>query len=122
VAWPAAALLVAHGLIHLMGVALEWRLAEVGDLRYADAVPVPGSPAGMVAGVVWLAAAGLFLGAGSLLLARRPRWWTWAVAGVVASAAVIALHPAPAVAGLVADGLVLLLVLVTRLVDRRTSR
>ncbi len=120
--WPAAIVLVVHGLVHLMGVALQWRVAEVGDLRYADAVPDPGSPAGLLAGAVWLAAAVLFAGAGSLLLARRPAWRIGAVGGVVASVAVIALHPGPAVAGLVVDGLVLLVVVGTGLVERRNRR
>jgi len=120
--WPAGVVLIAHGLIHLMGTALQWRIGEVGDLRYADAAATPGSGAGIAVGLGWLAAAVLIVVAGILLLARRPRWRGWALIGTVVSVAVIALHPAPAVAGLVVDGLVLLLLAGTGLADRRTVR
>ena len=93
-----------------MGAALEWRIAEVGALRYADAVPTAGSAAGIVAGAGWLLAAVLFVVAGALLIAHRAIWRTFALIGVVASVVVIGLHPAPAVAGLVVDGLVLILI------------
>ncbi len=118
----AGLVLIAHGLVHLMGTALQWQIAELGELRYADAVPLPGSPAGITAGAVWLAAAVLFLIAGSLLSSGRSTWRRWAFAGVVASVAVIAPHPGPAVAGLVVDGVVILLVVGTSMAARRTSR
>jgi hypothetical protein len=35
----AAVVIAAHGLVHLMGVSLLWKLGEPGQLRYADAVP-----------------------------------------------------------------------------------
>ena len=38
----AAVVIAAHGLIHLMGVALLWKVGEPGGLRYADAVPATG--------------------------------------------------------------------------------
>jgi hypothetical protein len=103
-------------------MALQWQIGEVGDLRYADAAVTPGSAAGIAVGLVWLAAAMLFVVAGILLLVRRPCWRGWALIGTVASVAVIALHPAPAVAGLVVDGLVLLLIAGTALGGRRTAR
>jgi hypothetical protein len=65
----AAAVMAAHGLIHLMGVALLWQLGEPGQLRYADAVPASGSAAGYLAGGLWLAAAVLFVAAAALLVA-----------------------------------------------------
>jgi hypothetical protein len=105
-----------------MGTALQGQIAELGELRYADAVPLPGSPAGITAGAIWLAAAVLFLVAGSLLSSGRSTWRRWAFAGVVVSVAVIVPHPAPAVAGLVVDGIVLLLVAGTSMAARRTSR
>jgi hypothetical protein len=42
----AAVVIAAHGLAHLMGVALLWKLGEPGKLRYADVVPAAGSTAG----------------------------------------------------------------------------
>jgi hypothetical protein len=105
----AAVVIAAHGLIHLMGVALLWKMGEPGGLRYADAVPASGSAAGYVVGGLWLLAAVLFVAAAVLLVTGRA-WRLTALAGVVVSAPVIGLMPAQAVAGLVVDGLVLAVV------------
>jgi len=51
-----AVIIAAHGLVHLMGVSLLWKLGEPGRLRYADAVPAPGTAAGYLAGCLWLRA------------------------------------------------------------------
>jgi ABC-2 type transport system permease protein len=112
VAIAAAMVIAAHGLVHLMGVSLLWKLGEPGQLRYADAVPAPGSAAAYVVGGLWLVAAALFVTAAVLLAAGRPAWRLIALAGIVMSAPVIGLAPGQAVAGLVVDGLVLLLVAV----------
>jgi hypothetical protein len=116
-----AAVIAAHGLIHLMGVALLWRLGQPGQLRYADAVPAPGSVAGYVAGGLWLMAAVLFVAAAVLLVAGRAAWRVTAVAAVAVSATVIGLAPGQAVAGLVVDGLVLILVAVSWLRTRKVT-
>ena len=109
----AAVVIAAHGLIHLMGVALLWKLGQTGQLRYADAVPdLTPRPADMVGGL-WLVAAALFVTAAVLLVAGRAAWRITAVAGVVVSVPVIGLMPGQAVAGLVIDGLVLVLVAVS---------
>ena len=109
----AAVVIAAHGLVHLMGVALLWKLGQPGQLRYADAVPAPGSAGAYVVGGLWLVAAVLFVTAAVLLVAGRPAWRVIALAGVVISAPVIGLAPGQAVAGLVVDGLVLVLVAVS---------
>jgi hypothetical protein len=109
----AAVVIAAHGLVHLMGVALLWKLGEPGQLRYADAVPAAGSAGGYLVGGLWLVAAALFVTAAVLLVARRTAWRVTALAGVVVSAPVIGLAPGQAVAGLVVDGLVLVLIAVT---------
>ena len=70
----AAVLIAAHGLIHLMGVVLLWRIGEPGQLRYADAVPAPGSTAGYLVGGLWLVAAMLFVASAILLAAGRSTW------------------------------------------------
>jgi hypothetical protein len=105
----AAVVIAAHGLVHLMGVALLWKLGEPGQLRYADAVPAAGSTGGYLAGGLWLVAAALFVTA-AVLLATGRAWRLYALAGVAVSAPVIGLAPGQAVAGLVVDGLVLVLV------------
>ena len=100
--------IAAHGLVHLMGVALLWKLGEPGQLRYADAEPAPGSTAGYLVGSLWLAAALLFVIAAMLLAARRASWRVVALAAVAVSAPAIGLAPGQAIAGLVVDGLVLI--------------
>ena len=104
----AAVVIAAHGLVHLMGVALLWKLGEPGELRYADAVPAPGSTAGYLVGGLWLAAAAAFVVAAVLLAARRASWRVVALAAVAVSAPAIGLAPGQAIAGLVVDGLVLI--------------
>jgi Na+-translocating ferredoxin:NAD+ oxidoreductase RnfD subunit len=112
--WPravpavAAVIIAAHGLVHLMGAAVLWKLGEPGQLRYSEAVPTPGSIAGYLVGCLWLAAAVLFVIAGILLLARRAAWRVIGLIAVVVSVSVIALAPGQAAAGLVVDGLVLI--------------
>jgi hypothetical protein len=105
----AAVVIAAHGLAHLMGVALLWKPGEPGKLRYADVVPAAGSTAGYLAGALWLVAAALLVTAAALLATGRA-WRLCALAGVLVSAPVIGLAPGQAVAGLVVDGLVLVLV------------
>jgi hypothetical protein len=108
----AAVVIAAHGLVHLMGVSLLWKLGEPGQLRYADAVPAPGTVDGYLAGGLWLVAAVLFVMAAVLLATGRP-WRLAALAGVAVSVPVIGRAPGLAVAGLVVDGLILALVVVS---------
>jgi hypothetical protein len=111
-----------HGLVHLMGMALLWKLGQPGSLRYADAVPAPGSTAGYLVGGLWLAAALLFVAAAILLAAGREAWRAIALAAVAVSASVIGPAPAQAVAGLVVDGLVLVTIAVSWSRARTTRR
>ena len=113
-----AVVIAAHGLVHLMGVSLLWKLGQPGQLRYADAVPAPGTVAAELAGGLWLLAAVLFVTAAILLLAGRAAWRLAALAGVAISAPVIGLAPGQAAAGLVVDGLILVLVTVSWLRSR----
>lgn len=108
-----AAVLAGHGLIHLMGVALLWKLGQPGGLRFADMSPIPGSAAGLAVGAVWLSAAALFVWAAWLLVARRPRWRTAALAAVVVSVPVLGPSASMAAAGLVLDAVILLFVILT---------
>lgn len=116
-----ALFLALHGLVHLMGVALLWKLAEPGDLTYADAVPTPGSVAGYVVGGLWLFAGGLLVAAAWLYIGRNTHWRMLAVCGALLSSVVIALNPTQAAAGLVANLLVLILVAGSWLSARRDA-
>jgi hypothetical protein len=107
-AWAAAVVIAAHGLVHLMGVALLWKLGEPGQLHYADAEPAPGSTAGYLVGSLWLAAALLFVIAAVLLAARRASWRIVALAAAAVSVPVIGVASGQAIAGLVVDGVVLI--------------
>lgn len=65
VSWPGRflavvgdAILAGHCLVHLMGVALLWKLGEPGDLRYGGAVPTAGTVPGYLFGALWFAGRG----------------------------------------------------------------
>ena len=93
-----AIVLVVHALIHVLGFAKAFRLADLPQLT---------QPISPLVGVLWLSAAILFLGAaGSLFL--WPRWW-WAVGAcaIVVSMAAIVPSWADAKFGAVANLVVL---------------
>lgn len=114
-----AVVMGAHGLVHLMGVALAWRLAEPGELTYADLSVEPGSAAGLGLGGVWLAACLGLAGAAVLLLLRRDAWWWTAAGGVGLSLVVTLLEVRTAPVGLAVSLLLAVLLLVDRLRWRR---
>ena len=62
--WVVVAVLVGHGLLHLLGAAKGFGWAEVAQLRH---------PIGPGDGVVWLPAAVLVLGSAALIATRAPR-------------------------------------------------
>ena len=77
-----AIFLVAHGLIHLLGFAKAFHFAELPQLTRP--VPAP-------MGILWLAAALLFLlAAGALFV--WPRWW-YAIGAVAIAASMVAILP-----------------------------
>jgi hypothetical protein len=117
-----AVVLAGHGLIHLLGVALYWRLGETGELRYADARPEPGSLWGLLAGGVWLLATALFLATAVLLLRRSAAWRVVGALAVLASVPVLLPMAADTGAGLAVDLGVLTAVLTAVLVNRRVAR
>lgn len=71
---------------------------------------------------MWLLAAVAFVGAGVLVLTRRPFWSVVAIAAVVASVPVLALNPSRNVAGLVMDGLVVAVAIATWTISRTRER
>ena len=94
VRWTVGAVVIVHGLIHVLGVSKGFGWAEVSQLT---------DPIGTALGVAWLVAAVLVVAAGALLIARF-RWW-WAVAAVAAviSQAVILTSWSDAKAGTIAN-------------------
>src|SRR3954449_4174570 len=106
----AATVLGAHGLIHLLGVALLWRWGQPGELRYDDVWPTAGSLPGVIVGGVWLAATLLFLLTAVLLLAGRPAWRPVGLLAALMSIAVLLPSASIALVGLVVDAAVLVAV------------
>ena len=98
VRWFVVVVVVAHGLIHLLGAAKGLGWAEV------TALPEPISPA---MGLAWLAAAGIVVATGLLLAARNRRWWVAATIGAVVSQSVILTSWNDARAGTVANALLI---------------
>jgi hypothetical protein len=104
--WIGAAILTAHGLLHLIAVPLAWRLGEPGTLRYADFWPTPGTVAAYVTGSMWLAAAiGFWVGAWMLIRERR-RSWVAVLVAVALSMSLMAMNPDRLTAGLAVDALI----------------
>ena len=79
--WFVVSVLVAHGLIHLLGVIKGLGWADIAQLK---------QPIGTAGAVTWLVAAALVLTSASLIAVRAPTWW-WAVAVLAAVASQIAI-------------------------------
>ena len=80
--WLLVAVLIGHGLIHLLGAAKGFGWATVSQLH---------EPIGVAAGILWLLAAALVLTAAALLARGAPTWW-WALAlgaAVTSQAAIV---------------------------------
>lgn len=91
---------VAHGLVHLLGAVAAWSPASVPTL----AVP-------RATGVAWLAVAAVTVVAGVGLAAGRARWWRAGAVAVAGSVALVATAWPDAAAGLVPDAVLLAAVL-----------
>lgn len=104
------ALLVIHGLIHAMGFAGAWGLAE---FEVASKTPTsfvttsPGTSMVRGLGLVWLAALVAFLVAATLLLADSTAWRPVAVAAVLISMIPVALWWKNAPMGALANAVVI---------------
>ena len=81
VRWVVVVVLVAHGLLHVLGVAKGFGWAEIPTLK---------SPIGTRAGFLWLLAATLVLAAAVMIALRVPAWW-WMVALVAAAVSQVAI-------------------------------
>jgi hypothetical protein len=77
-----AILLAFHGLIHFMGVAKAFGLVDLPELT---------QPIAPAVGLIWLAAALLFLATGAAIFVWPRGWWMLGAAGVAVSMTAIAL-------------------------------
>src|SRR3954465_10725755 len=91
-------LLLVHGLIHLMGFAKAFNLANINQLTAAISKP---------AGILWLLAAVLFIGAAIIFLLQQQVWWIPAAIALVISQALIITDWHDAKAGTFANVIVL---------------
>jgi uncharacterized membrane protein YphA (DoxX/SURF4 family) len=78
--WGVGVIVVAHGLVHLMGVVHGFGWADVSQLTETISRPMA---------VAWLVAAVVTVIAGVMLLARARGWWAMAAVAAVVSQAVI---------------------------------
>jgi hypothetical protein len=101
VRWLVVVVVVAHGLIHLLGAAKGLGWAEVAALT---------DPVSHVMGLAWLGAALLVVAAGVLLAARATWWWMVGAVSVVVSQVAIVTSWGDAKAGTVANVVLLLAV------------
>lgn len=93
------ALLLVHGAIHLMGLAKAWDWGPVAAIA---------KPVSRAQGLLWGAAAILFLVALALVIRHRDTWWVPAAAGAAVSQALIILHWSDARFGTYANAAILL--------------
>jgi len=100
VRWILAIPIVVHGLIHLLGFAKAFGLAEMPELRIPIARPV---------GLLWLAAAVSMLVTAAAFVAAPGVWWMLAFGAVVVSQVVIVTSWSDARFGTLANLFVLLL-------------
>ncbi len=96
--WTYIGLLVLHGLIHFLGFAKAFGLADLSQLT---------QPISRTLGVLWLAAGAGLLATALLLLRGSSYWWAVGFAGVVLSQAVILSSWSDAKFGTVANVIVL---------------
>jgi len=99
VRWVVVALVLVHGLIHLLGAAKGFGWAEVAVLE---------QPVGPVGGVAWLVAAVLVAAAAAVMAAGLRWWWVAAATAAVVSQAVILTSWSDARWGTIANIVVLL--------------
>jgi len=107
-----AALLLLHGLIHLMGFAKAFHYGEWSQLKKAISKP---------AGLVWLFCALAFISTAVLFLFKEPHWWWLALVAMIVSQGLIISCWSDAKFGTVVH-LILLLPILNALPTSFTSR
>lgn len=103
-------LLLAHGLIHLLGFIKEFKLAAVGQFTGKTLFPLPGGLA-KTAGILWLLAALLFVAAAGAFFLKKDGWWMFAATGLALSQMLIAAYWPDAKFGTIANLIVLVVAL-----------
>jgi hypothetical protein len=108
-----AALLIVHGVIHVLGPLATWDLVDFEDI---DGMPTIGMSDTLAdgLGVVWLISLVLFVAAGIAVLLRRKWWVPVSLVGVVISQVLIVLWWEGAWRGTIANALVLAAVWLAR--------
>lgn len=108
-----AVLLIGHGLIHAMGPAEIWGVADLPELTGAPSVDLD-ETAATVAAVAWLVALVVLVAAGWGILARRSWWRPAAIVGVIISQLVIIVWWDDAATGTIPNLLIATALLLTR--------
>jgi hypothetical protein len=101
-----AALLVVHGLIHVLGFVKALDLAQPPQLQAAISRPM---------GILWLGAALLLVASAGMVLLAGQWWWVPALLGVVLSQALILTTWSDAKAGTIANVILLVPIVVAAL-------
>ena len=101
--WISGIFLIAHGLVHAMGVVLLMKWGETKELGYADTHPNPATGAGYAFALLWLLATVLFVVAGVLLIQRRASWMMIVLPAAVLSIVAIVPMASSAPLGLLID-------------------
>jgi hypothetical protein len=91
-----------HGLIHLMGFAKAFQLAEIEQLTLSISKP---------AGMFWLVACIIFVIAGAVYFSNKNWWWMVAGLGIVLSQVLIIVYWQDAKFGTIANIIILLICL-----------
>lgn len=113
-----AIFLALHGAIHLIGFALCWELREWSDFRYEDVSPEPGTLAGRLVGLVWLAVAAGFILSARLLM-RRSVWFRPVAIAAAIGSVLVGMTAWPAASPGVVASAILLVAIVVATVRRR---
>lgn len=104
--WALVGLLTLHGLIHLLGFAKTWGIAEVKALSGQTTIPLAGAPL-RAFGLVWLVVCVAFLAAGALLALGSGAWLPVALVAAAISQVVIILWWPDARAGTIPNLIIL---------------
>jgi hypothetical protein len=117
-----AVLMALHGVAHVPGFAVSWRLADLQGMPYHTALfggRVYVGDAGMRAvGILWLFAALAFVAIGVAALLNRSWWSTAAVATITLSLGLCTTEIKAARVGVIANLVLLALVLAARAAAR----
>lgn len=106
------AIILIHGLIHLMGFVKEYNLAPASELTIHPAVRLSHKLEHTI-GLFWLIVTLAFIIAALVMLLQRPIWWLPAIIAVVFSQSLIILYWQDAKWGTIANAIVLVAALLS---------